>query len=124
MPRTSNLLVPKPPAPTSARITRNRFSLSTKWLSASVVRITVTGDIDASNAGELGGYVFRRAANCRRLILDLADVKFFSVAGFSTLMDIGRRCDHASVNWMVVSSSAVSRVLEFCDPRGLVPATS
>jgi anti-anti-sigma factor len=124
MPATASTLLlsePKPLAPTSARITRNRYSLSTKWLSTSVVRITVTGEIDAANATELAGYVFRRSANCRRLILDLTDVGFFGAAGFSTLVDIRQRCHHASVALMVVSGRAVSRVLEICDPRGSLP---
>jgi anti-anti-sigma factor len=117
----SALLSSKPPPPTAARITRDRYSLSTRWLSASVVRITVTGEIDASNADELRGYVFRRAANCRRLILDLADVNFFSVAAFPTLVEISRRCSQASVNWLLVPNSVVSRMLEFCDPLGFLP---
>jgi anti-anti-sigma factor len=85
------------------------------------VRITVTGETDASNATELADYVFRRAANARRLILDLTDVEFFGTAGFSALMHIRERCAHAAVNWMLISSRAVSRVLDICDPHHRLP---
>jgi anti-anti-sigma factor len=99
----------------------DRLSLSTNWLSAAVVRITAAGAIDASNAAELADYVFRHAANSRRLILDLKGVDFFGTAGFSTLMNIQARCAYAAVKWTLVPSTAVSRVLEICDPRGTLP---
>jgi anti-anti-sigma factor len=65
--------------------------------------------------------VFRHGANSRRLILDLKGVDFFGTEGFSTLMNIQARCAYAAVKWMLVSSTAVSRVLEICDPRGTLP---
>jgi anti-anti-sigma factor len=122
-----------PTQPTSAAASResvaatfvhNRLSVSTDWLDTSVVRITASGDIDASNANEFGQYVFRRAANCRRLIIDLHDVEFFATAGFSTLINIHARCEYASVDCTIVSSRAVSRVLQICDPRQILPVAT
>jgi anti-anti-sigma factor len=107
--------------PGSPPTSHDQLSLSTNWLSAAVVRITAAGAIDASNAAELADYVFRHAANSRRLILDLKSVDFFGTAGFSTLMNIQARCAYAAVKWTLVSSRAVSRVLEICDPRGTLP---
>jgi anti-anti-sigma factor len=95
--------------------------MSTEWLSPSVVRITVSGEVDACNAADLAHYVFRRGANCQRLIIDLSNVKFFATAGLSTLRMIDSRCTQASVSWTIVSSKAVSRVLQICDPRSSLP---
>ncbi|MGX9789804.1 STAS domain-containing protein [Mycobacterium sp. MMS18-G62] len=95
--------------------------LSTEWLNTSVVRISVHGDVDASNSEEVLEYVFRRGANCRTLILDLTDVSFFATAGFSALQTLDMRCTRAEVSWMLIPSKAVSRVLTVCDPRRSLP---
>jgi len=97
------------------------LKLSTEWLNPTVVRISASGDIDASNTAEVLDYVRRRGANCRSLILDLSDVTFFGTAGFSALQTIDMRSSHASVSWMVVPGPAVSRVLSICDPRRELP---
>ncbi|ULE33983.1 STAS domain-containing protein [Mycobacterium sp. IDR2000157661] len=95
---------------------RERLAFATEWVDSYVVRITVAGDVDASNAQELREYVLRRAANCRSLVLDLNDVTFFSTAGFSMLRTIGVRCDRANVRWTLNCNPAVARVIEVCDP--------
>ena len=107
--------------PIEATTRPNLLRLSTEWLNASVVRITVAGDVDASNAAEFGHYVFRHAANSRRLILDLQGVEFFGTAGFSTLRLIDSRCDHAGIHWTLLCNRTVSRVLQICDPRRTLP---
>jgi anti-anti-sigma factor len=112
-----------PPKPLAATITHNRLILSTTWITASIVRITASGDIDASNACELARYVFRRSANCRHLILDLQGIDFFGTAGFTTLRNVESECARASVTWTLVPSRAVSRVLEICDTRSTLPLT-
>lgn len=89
-----------------------RLTMSTKWLSPYVVRITAVGGIDAASATDFARYVFRYAANSRRLILDLSGVEFFDTAGLSALTTIDRRCAQATVNWMVVASRAVSLAIE------------
>jgi anti-anti-sigma factor len=94
---------------------RGKLALSTEWLNADVVKISVQGEIDAANEGELRDYVFHRAANCKSLILNLHEVSFFSTVGFSTLLTIDDRCSRAAVTWMVIPSAAVSRVLDICD---------
>lgn len=100
---------------------RGRLTFSTEWVDTQVVRIAVAGEVDASNAQELREYVFRRAANCRSLVLDLRDVTFFSTAGFATLRTIGVRCERANVRWTLNCDSAVSRVIDLCDPEGTLP---
>src|SRR4051794_25715717 len=91
---------------------RTGLTLSTQWLNATVVRISASGEIDASNTAELLDYVLRRGANCRSLILDLKGVTFFGSAGFSALKTIDSRSSQASVSWMLVPGPAVSRLLK------------
>jgi anti-anti-sigma factor len=113
---------PEAPKSTSpAATTYNLFSLSTKSLNTSVVHITATGEIDASNADELADYVLRHAVNHPRLIVDLAHLEFFGVKGFRALLKIHERCSCASVSWTLVPGRAVSRVLGFCDPQCTFP---
>jgi anti-anti-sigma factor len=106
--------------PQSAR-RADHMTLSTEWLNPSVVRISASGDIDACNSAEFAEYVFTRAANCQRLILDMAGVEFFSTAGFARLRTIEIRCTRAKVEWTLVASRAVTRVLTICDPRCSLP---
>jgi len=106
-------------APTTSNAVNagDRLRLRTDWHSATVVRISATGEVDASNHDELARYVFRHGANSRRLIVDLSDVDFFGVEGFSTLRLISQRCVTAEVAWTLVPSPAVTRVARICDPQ-------
>lgn len=105
------------PAGSIAKTAGDRLLLRTEWHSRTVVRITVAGEVDASNIDRLASYVFRYGANSRRLILDLAGVEFFGVECFSALNIIGDRCTTAGVTWTLVPSPAVGRVLRICDPH-------
>jgi len=91
--------------------------LRTEWHSRTVVRISVTGEVDASNADRLVRYAFRYGANSRRLILDLTGVEFFGVECFSLLDIIAGRCATAAVAWTLIPSPTVARVLQICDPH-------
>ena len=82
-----------------------------------MVRISVTGEVDASNADRLVRYAFRYGANSRRLILDLTGVEFFGVECFSLLDIIAGRCATAAVAWTLIPSPTVARVLQICDPH-------
>jgi anti-anti-sigma factor len=112
--------MPATPA-VAAQPRRYQLSLTTEWLSATVVKIIASGDVDAANARELTDYVFHRAANSRRFILDLQHVEFFGTAGYTALKKIESRCSLAEVVWTVIASRTVSRVLEVCDPRHTLP---
>jgi anti-anti-sigma factor len=105
----------------TATTRRAGLQLSSEWLNSTVVRISASGEIDASNTAELLDFVLRRGANCRSLILDLSDVTFFATAGFSALRTIELRSSRASVSWMLVDGPAVSRVLTICDPERTLP---
>lgn len=102
---------------------RDKLSLSTGWLDVATVRISGDGEIDASNVADLAEHVFARIGQCRQLILDLQMVKFLGVECVSTLFEIDARCATATVSWTLVASGSVSRVLDICDPDGLLPLT-
>lgn len=104
--------------------THGPLAFTTEWDNATDVRITVTGDIDASNADDLAEYVFRRGANSRRLTLDLNGVGFLSTAGFSTLCTIHQRCLNAGVDWTLLGNAMTRRVLDICDPHRTLPVTA
>ena len=57
----------------------------------------------------------------QRLALDLTGVDFFGTAGFSALHTLNVRCAGAGVEWVLVPSSAVSRLLRICDPDSALP---
>ena len=108
-------------APHTATSRRAGLQLSADWLNATVVRISASGEIDASNTAELLDFVLRRGANCRSMILDLSGITFFATAGFSALRTIELRSTRASVSWTLVAGPAVSRVLSVCDPERTLP---
>lgn len=101
--------------------TRTPLQLSTEWLSTTDVRITVGGGVDMCTAHQLSHYVFRRAANCKRLVLDMTRVTFFDCAGVSALYNIDERCRRADVTWVIQPAHCVSRVIGICDPVTELP---
>ena len=58
----------------------------------------------------------------RRRVLDLTGVDFMAVDGMSALHAINAHLLRGGVQWCVVASPAVTRVLGLCDPEGLIPS--
>jgi anti-anti-sigma factor len=87
----------------------------------SATLITVRGELDAANANELTEYFRRRVRHSRQLIVDLRGLDFIGTAGFSALDQINRVCSAAEAHWALVPGKAVSRLLQVCDPDGLLP---
>jgi anti-anti-sigma factor len=96
-------------------------SFATRWLQPSVAVITAHGELDASNAQEFVDYALRDMERTQRLALDLSGVDFFATAGFSALHTLNVRCAGAGVEWVLVPSNAVSRLLRICDPDSTLP---
>jgi anti-anti-sigma factor len=94
---------------------------ATRWLQPSVAVITAHGELDASNTHDFTDYALRHASHLRGLVLDLTGVEFFGTAGFSALHTINVRCAGADVEWAVVPSTAVTRLLRICDPDSALP---
>ncbi len=99
----------------------NAASFTTRWLQPAVAVITAQGELDASTAQELVDYALRDADRTQRLALDLTGVDFFVTAGFSALHTLNVRCAGAGVDWVMVPSTAVTRLLRICDPDSALP---
>ena len=87
----------------------------------SMAVITAHGELDASNAQEFVDYTMRHVVNTERLVLDLSGVEFFGTAGFSALHTVNVRCAGENVDWALVPSAAVTRLLRICDPDSALP---
>jgi anti-anti-sigma factor len=94
---------------------------ATRWLHHSMAVITAHGELDAANAQEFVDYALRHAPETERLVLDLSGVEFFGTAGFSALHSVNVRCAGEQIEWAVVPSSAVTRLLRICDPDSALP---
>lgn len=103
------------------RTESNTATFTTRWLDPSVAVITAYGDLDASNAQEFVDYALRDAERTERLALDLTGVDFFGTAGFAALHTLNVRCAGAGVEWVLVPSNAVSRLMKICDPDSALP---
>lgn len=94
-----------------------RFETTAPLPSTTVV--SVHGELDAANARDFADFALQHAGDA--LIVDLTGVGFFGTAGFSALHTLNVRCAGADVNWILVPSPAVSRLLRICDPDATLP---
>ncbi|BBZ24095.1 STAS domain-containing protein [Mycolicibacter hiberniae] len=105
---------PHAPPPSDTWESRTARSV-TRWGRCGAV-VTVGGELDAANAGQLADYVQQCVRYCEWLVLDLDNLDFFGVAGFSALRTIAERCAQTSVHCTTVPGAAVARLLRICDP--------
>jgi anti-anti-sigma factor len=94
---------------------------ATRWLQPSIAVITAHGELDAANAQEFVDYALRHAPHIERLVLDLTGVDFFGTSGFSALHTVNVRYAGEKIQWALVPSSAVTRLLRICDPDSALP---
>lgn len=94
---------------------------ATRWLPPSTAIVTVHGEVDAANADELFAYAAGHSGRMTQLVLDLTGVEFFGTAGFSALHTLNARCATDAVDWVLVPSPAVNRLLHICDPESALP---
>ncbi|OBI74877.1 STAS domain-containing protein [Mycobacterium sp. E740] len=94
---------------------------ATRWLQSDTAVIVVSGEVDAANAQEFVDYALRHAAQLDRLVVDLSGVDFFGTAGFSALHALNVRAAGESINWAMLPSTMVSRLLRICDPDAALP---
>jgi anti-anti-sigma factor len=83
--------------------------------------ITAHGDLDAANAQDFVEYAMRHAAHMSGLVLDLTGIGFFGTAGFSALHTLNVDCAGQHIEWALVPSVAVMRLLRICDPDSTLP---
>ena len=92
----------------------------TRELSATTLLIAAVGEVDASNSGDLLGYVEECLAGYQQLVIDLSRLTFFGTDGFSALHTVNVRCSRRGVDWVLVPGPEVERVLRVCDPEGVL----
>lgn len=86
--------------------------------------VTVQGEIDATNNRALARYIETRVTGATHLVLDLRHVDFFGTAGFAALHNVNVICCNQDVTWVLQAGRVVRRLLEICDPDGVLPLES
>jgi anti-anti-sigma factor len=94
---------------------------ATSWLQPDTAVISAHGEIDAANALEFVDYALRHTALIRHLVIDLSGVEFCGTAGFSALHTLNVRAAGEDIEWALVPSTPVSRLLRLCDPDSALP---
>ncbi|KAA1433036.1 STAS domain-containing protein [Mycolicibacter arupensis] len=111
----------RPHAATAADTWTSHAAQSVTHWGRSGAVISVEGELDASNVGDLADYVQRCAYYCDWLVLDLSMLEFIGTVGFSTLRTIADRCAEDRIYCTTVPGAAVARLLRICDPDNMLP---
>jgi anti-anti-sigma factor len=112
--KSSSLVAPK------SAFACGAADFTTFWMPPSTAIIAAVGELDAANATEFAQYAWC-AGRVTRLLLDLTGIEFFGTAGHSALLAFDVRCAAEEVKWVMVPSTAVSRVLDICDADSALP---
>jgi anti-anti-sigma factor len=107
-------------ADTTCPIDSEGIRLSTYVGHAATV-VAAAGDVDASNIDRLTDSVGAALTAGRALVLDLSDLTFFGAQGIPALFTINEQCSRAGVDWAVVPSHAVRRLLRIGDRDNRLP---
>jgi len=83
--------------------------------------VSAHGELDAANAQEFVDYALGHIADAPRMVLDLTGLQFFGTAGFSALHTLNVRCAGNNLEWVLVPSPMVTRLLRLCDPDSALP---
>lgn len=89
-----------------------------------VVVARLTGEVDGSNAVELGRALAGRLPSAAHgLVLDLTEVAYLDSAGIELLFQLARRLGdrRQRLGLSVPAASPVRRVLEICDISSIAP---
>ncbi|MGO4442166.1 STAS domain-containing protein [Mycobacterium sp. 2YAF39] len=98
-----------------------RATFAVRRLSSSRIAVAVVGELDARNGRELGRFVEQHTGISRQLVLDLRAVDFAGTQTFTALYYISVHCARSDVDWIIVGSHPVRRLLSICDPDGELP---
>ncbi len=109
------------PASTDQLKRCGRATFTVRRPSSTRLAVAVVGEIDALNSRDLGRYVERHTGISKQLVLDLRAVDFVGTPAFTALYYISVHCARSDVDWIVVGSHPVRRLLTICDPEGELP---
>ncbi|WP_078312961.1 MULTISPECIES: STAS domain-containing protein [unclassified Mycobacterium] len=93
------------------------------WHRPSAVLVSVTGEIDAVNAGHLTEYATRYLDGHRTLVLDLEGLRFFGTDGLVALDEIRRHCAMQGIEWSVIPGRAVRKLLDISGDSSTFPVS-
>ncbi|MFG1930572.1 STAS domain-containing protein [Mycobacterium sp. NPDC048908] len=85
------------------------------------VSVSVRGEVDTHNGKEFAVAVCDAASRADHVTVDLSELGFMAIDGVAALHAINAQLSRASTPWRLVPGAAASRVLELCDPEGLIP---
>jgi anti-anti-sigma factor len=83
--------------------------------------VQIGGEIDACNADQLSDNVFRYAATASGLVVDATAVDFCCVRGLRYLMALDKNCHDSGIEWALVASGSVRRMLEATGVNNTLP---
>ncbi|ORV18495.1 STAS domain-containing protein [Mycobacterium celatum] len=83
--------------------------------------VTISGAIDAMNVERVSEYCRHFVLSDKPIVLDLSGVDCLASEGIRLLYRIDDDCRTAGVEWALVASPAVTRVLQITNEEGLFP---
>jgi anti-anti-sigma factor len=83
--------------------------------------VTVSGAIDAMNVDQVSDHCKRFILPDKSLILDLSGVECLAAQGIRFLDRIDNDCRAAGLEWALIASQAVIRVLRITDEQASFP---
>lgn len=83
--------------------------------------VSITGDVTDASVDALIERVRHYILTEKPVVLDLGDVRSFATDGIALFEAVDEMCDEAGVEWSLVASQPVTRVLRLCG--ALVPTT-
>ncbi len=86
--------------------------------------VAVHGELDAANGAQFVDFAMRHAEFTDRMVIDLTGLTFFATAGFTALHTLNVQCVGEEIQWALVPSAAVNRLLRICDPDSALPVCS
>ena len=116
------LAITRPGSAHSANTAAQHDPVRARELSATTVLVAVFGEVDAASAGAISERIEAHIGGYRQLVLDLSRLEFFGTAGYSVLNRVHSRCARSGIDWALVPGRRVQRLLQVCDPAGLLPA--
>ena len=73
--------------------------------------VTIRGEVDASNADQIGEHLRRFVLGESPVVLDMSEVRRFGAPGHSLLAMLDEQCRAAGLEWVLVAGAAVTDAL-------------